>query len=738
MRLFLNVMFVFSTLFFVGCGGESDTGGGNGAALFPTSNPLNTLPVSNISQEDTPIPDSSYDLKKVTIDDKERIVLRKEDAKFIPNDVKSAFATVSNWSKYEIEMIIADKKNESLPCILGGTIEIRILSTNNQVTFESKDCITEDSLMFNGKTTFVLDKTINDETYDYTIIKDFLVTWEGNSSLLNATIKTNKNSSNETLDEYTWDYYLILKNLQTNKIQESQLHIKEIDGISTNFSGIVINDNTYYTLSLEGDSYYLNWFGPQEYSLYDNFMSYQDALIFEGKDSNLTYIKEENDYIWMFQDLNATYYALNNEYLEWVEDLYSLYPNVYQPNIYVKVANKNLYYDKNNILFDQNITLLLSIYDNDNFGNYKKNFKLLTKPQNSNLSLDINQTSSNPIEDINISIIFDKEGIYNFKASVKDGEYFVEKEFSIMYYDTNLTDTQIEIPEDILDTLFLPNSGDIALLSSRPEYKLTIIDSDNILLSSTPLLVKPSKMALSEDGKQIVISADSKVYLVDINDTTNPSLLKTFTVPAELADIVMHKGYIYTLEGYTSWVDLYSINMDDSSYSKLEHASYGNATMQLNRSLEALYIIDSGVSPQDIEKVDISTGDAVELYDSPYHGDYEFCSKILITSTNQLLTGCGVQLTMSNIKTEDMLYDGTFISPNFLKNDYNRFETNIRTMDINEVLNNIAIAMGEITYTYDTSYLDGYPNTLEIRDLSDMSIKYNGILPPGCLKLVKS
>lgn len=285
-------------------------------------------------------------------------------------------------------------------------------------------------------------------------------------------------------------------------------------------------------------------------------------------------------------------------------------------------------------------------------------------------------------------------------------------------WDTNTVESRdiFSYGENILDSEFLTESKNIALLTNN---KLNIITAEGTSISTLSLPYQSAKMAINVAANRLAISADSRVMLIDISDLAHLHIVRTYTVPAKLGEIAIHKDYIYTIESHNQWSDLYSIPMNGEAYSKIGYASYGtNITFIMNHEQDSLYVMDSGVSPQDIDKFDLSNGEAKSLYDSPYHGDYDFCSNMWTLSDTLMATACGTTLTMDKNKTSDMLYDGLFHSSNLKFNTYNRPITMIRSIDLNKAEEKFVVAIGDKTFRYEINNND-HQNIIEIYAQND-------------------
>lgn len=81
--------------------------------------------------------------------------------------------------------------------------------------------------------------------------------------------------------------------------------------------------------------------------------------------------------------------------------------------------------------------------------------------------------------------------------------------------------------------------------------------------------------------------------------------------------------------------------------------------IKLHPNLKSTYLADNGLSPSDIEKINIQTIPPSSPTDSPYHGDYSMCGDLWISNDgNRIYTACGNTFRSSDTESQDMIYTG--------------------------------------------------------------------------------
>jgi hypothetical protein len=75
--------------------------------------------------------------------------------------------------------------------------------------------------------------------------------------------------------------------------------------------------------------------------------------------------------------------------------------------------------------------------------------------------------------------------------------------------------------------------------------------------------------------------------------------------------------------------------------------------------MAAVYAATRGISPDDIERYDLTAQGMVRAWDSRYHGDYEMCESLWLDATGErIVTACGNVFHTAPERQEDMLFAG--------------------------------------------------------------------------------
>lgn len=198
----------------------------------------------------------------------------------------------------------------------------------------------------------------------------------------------------------------------------------------------------------------------------------------------------------------------------------------------------------------------------------------------------------------------------------------------------------------------------IVAVSSSPSA-LRLIDPTTGAIETVALSLPPLVVSVSPDGLFAAVGHDAWVSYVDLSTL---QVVAELPVSVTAVDIVLAgNGFVYVLPREDQWARIHTINLGTGEETLSGgNQIYAGTLAKLHPTQQALYGADNGLSPSDIEKYDISGGNAVVSYDSPYHGDYDVCGDLWITeSGDRIYTRCGNTFRADPVRAQDMIYAGS-------------------------------------------------------------------------------
>jgi hypothetical protein len=210
----------------------------------------------------------------------------------------------------------------------------------------------------------------------------------------------------------------------------------------------------------------------------------------------------------------------------------------------------------------------------------------------------------------------------------------------------------------VVDAEMSTVTGRIITVSANPS-RLNIIDPETGAVQTVALQYAPLSVSVSLDGARAAVGHDG--YLSSVNLLT-PAVSGTYAVSSIAGDVVMGgNGYAYVFPSGSSWTNIRCVNLTTGAVTLQTGFSVNGGTVgKLHPSGSYIYGADRGLSPSDFEKYDIRGGTAAYMYDSPYHGDYDFSGNVWsFDDGSRLIAASGNLFRTSTVQAEDMTYAGS-------------------------------------------------------------------------------
>lgn len=265
----------------------------------------------------------------------------------------------------------------------------------------------------------------------------------------------------------------------------------------------------------------------------------------------------------------------------------------------------------------------------------------------------------------------DVTGSYQISLTVDDGYYYGSRTTTKTINAVNFT--TVRLLHDTVDAQYSDALDKVVIVSSQPTNKLYLADLTGITEKSISLVLPPTSVAVSPDGKHAIVGHDGAVTLVNLETL---KVMATHTeIGFKVADIALKNTQkAYASESGYNWNSLYEIDLQTgvaTPHSGITYASlYGNARIKLQPGAENIYAIEQGLSPTDLQKFDTSSSPPTYLYDSPYHGDYPMGSNFWFSDDgNYILTAGGTMFRTTSTQSTDMRY----VRSTSVNNDYTNY-----------------------------------------------------------------
>ena len=277
------------------------------------------------------------------------------------------------------------------------------------------------------------------------------------------------------------------------------------------------------------------------------------------------------------------------------------------------------------------------------------NSYITTTPDTGNLAvgdsvlvaLNIERTNLNT-QTYETDILINYADSKNISLPVRIDHYKEEK----WLVDGNIIDAEYDRINDVI----------IAISDSPDEIKK--FDPETGTVSTLGLNLPPNCLSIGQDGNYAAVGHNGTISYVDLSSM---QLLSNYAVTVDVFDIVLaNNGWVYAFPWEDQWERIRCIDLSNGA--ETNHTGnliYEQTKAKLHPSGDFIYGATTRQSPSDFEKYDILGGTAAYLYDSPYHGAFDFAGDIWISDDGtRLFAKSGNVFNSSATFANDMTYNG--------------------------------------------------------------------------------
>ena len=188
--------------------------------------------------------------------------------------------------------------------------------------------------------------------------------------------------------------------------------------------------------------------------------------------------------------------------------------------------------------------------------------------------------------------------------------------------------------------------------------RLNLISTADNAMTPVDLPQVPTSVSVGSDGLFAAVGHNASMSYVDL---VAKSVLKTIPVTTDALDVVLAgNGRVYVSPRHDQWQTIRCIEIATGQETQSTgNLIYAGTVAGRHPNGAWMYGPDRGVTPEEIEKYDISAGIAAVVGGSPYHGEYPFCGNLWISEDGlRIFTACGAVLRSSSDRSSDMTYNG--------------------------------------------------------------------------------
>ncbi len=243
--------------------------------------------------------------------------------------------------------------------------------------------------------------------------------------------------------------------------------------------------------------------------------------------------------------------------------------------------------------------------------------------------------------------------ILNATVSVRsDIQQIIEQSVSINYF----LEEKILLSGAVVDVEY-DRINDVMIVVSTSPNQISKYDPKTGQITSLNLNMPPNCVSIGSNGTFAAVGHNARFSHVNLQTM---QLEKMYEASCDASDIVLApNNWVYVFQKEYQGSEFRCIRLSDGIETLSIGWGYYNSKAKLHPSGKYLYIANNGLSPSDFDKYDITDGTAARLYDSPYHGDFDFAGNIWINEGgDRLFARSRNVFDATEDQATDMRYDG--------------------------------------------------------------------------------
>lgn len=247
--------------------------------------------------------------------------------------------------------------------------------------------------------------------------------------------------------------------------------------------------------------------------------------------------------------------------------------------------------------------------------------------------------------------------IYNLAARISNNK---GQSFSQLVEIRNYTEDKWFIGGNVIDAEY-DRVNDVMIVVSENPNQIRKFNLATNVEESLSLDNMPKCISISQDGNYAAVGHNGSFSYINL---TSMTIENNYAVSTDVYDIVLAPNNWVYITSSISYQKMRCVNLSDgqetfSQYNQIGSVpSYPNsAKAKLHPSGNYIYATPHGIVPSDIDKYSITNGTAQFLYDSQYHGDYEFGNKFWLSENgSRIFTNSKNIFSSSSTQNNDLIY----------------------------------------------------------------------------------
>jgi uncharacterized protein (TIGR03437 family) len=217
---------------------------------------------------------------------------------------------------------------------------------------------------------------------------------------------------------------------------------------------------------------------------------------------------------------------------------------------------------------------------------------------------------------------------------------------------------------EVVDAQYSRGLDRVIMVTANPNQLVVYDPFAQQVTGTVALPLPPSNVSVAPDGLHAAVGHNAWISYIDL---TKPTLAKTIAIACDVLEALIGGGdYIYALPRRDQWTKIFVVRIStgaDVSGSG-NYSFYAGTLGRITRDGTTLYAAQNGLSPDHMQRFDVSSGTPKYQYDWQYHGTYYTGGDLWFSEDNQrIFARSGSVFRISSVQSLDMTYNGQLSGP---------------------------------------------------------------------------
>jgi len=217
------------------------------------------------------------------------------------------------------------------------------------------------------------------------------------------------------------------------------------------------------------------------------------------------------------------------------------------------------------------------------------------------------------------------------------------------------------LAHDVVDAAMSKPLDAIVMASTQPSNAIYLYDVATGSEKAIALDKAPNSITLSPDGRELAVGQDGQVSTMALADfAAATATVHEAPVATNVWDLVLDAtDHVQAFPAADQWVNLYTVDVAGGTSTTTSGFLYAKTRARLHPAGDRMYVLDTLVSPENLNRWSLIDGVPTHVAQAPYWGQWTTCGNLWFRQGgDRIYTACGNTFSSSADVAQDMIHTG--------------------------------------------------------------------------------